>query len=418
MTSSALTEHQLEIERQIVQAFRTLLRTPLLSAENEDFALVRRHKAELTDRFRRWLGYELVVRGDHARLRKQPVAVDATRPMRISKPSVSQDRWRPFTRRHYALFALALAALEREGSQTTIAKLAEDIRSYAREEAIPLDLEDRAHRRILADALAGLEQLGVLKVVDGDRDVWVNRSDRGEITLYDVDHGMLGDLLASRSVISCRTAAQIVVAADDYPPTQDGRNRRARHRVARRLVEEPVVYLDELPTDEHEYYAGSQRPHLEGRLAGYTGWQIERRAEGTALVETEQQTRAVTDLRFPERLAERQAALLLCDDLAAAHHERRTPVTRAALLRRTRQLADQFHQHWGRGADGESVALLLDDALDVLSRMKLVRVDGDLIHPRPAVARFCGVQVIDPLAAAGGPPAAERTLELWDETDE
>lgn len=416
--SSVLTEHQHELERQIVQAFRALLRTPLMSSDTEEFALVRRYHEVLVQRFRHLLGYELVLRGTHARLRKQPVAVDATRPMRVRQPKVHQDRWRAFTRRHYVLFALALAALDRAGPQTTIAMLAEEVVSLAREEGVALDLENRAHRRTLAEAVTALEHLGVLRVVDGATEVWVNASRQGEITLYDVEHGMLADLLVCRTITACDDAAGVVAAADDYPPTVDGANRRARHRVARRLVEGPVVYLSDLSAEEHEYYVGSQRPHIEARLAESTGWQIERRAEGTALVEPAAHPRALTDLRFPDRLAERQAGLLLCEPLTRAHYEGQTPVTRAALLRCTRELVERYHAHWGRHNDGESVALLLDEALSVLSQMRLVRVDGDLIEPLPAVARFSGVEVVDPLApSADGSVDEDQQLLDWEDTD-
>jgi len=405
MTSLLISEHAAEIERQVVQAFRALLRTPLMGAEHEDFALVRRHADTLAKRFREELGYELVIRGTHARLRKQPVSVDATRPLRVTPPGKdkpAQDRWRPFTRRHYTLFALALAALERTGPQTTIALLANDLRSLAREEAVPLDFENRTDRRTLAEAVGGLEALGVLRLVSGDAGQWVRGSGSGEISLYDVERGLLADLLVCRNIAVCRNAADVVAQADDYPPTSDGRNRRARHRVARRLVEEPVLYLDELEQDEHDYYVSSQRPHLEGRLAEFTGWQIERRAEGTALVEGAQQNHALTDLRFPFQLAERQAALLLCDDLTQAHIEGHESISRGQLLRRTRGLLADYHTNWGRDTDGESVALLLTEALDVLSKMKLARIDDDgSVRPLPAIARFCGVQIVDPSTRGG-----------------
>jgi uncharacterized protein (TIGR02678 family) len=229
---------------------------------------------------------------------------------------------------------------------------------------------------------------------------------------------MLADLLVCRTITACHDAADVVAAADDYPPTIDGANRRARHRVARRLVEEPVIYLSDLSSEEHEYYVGSQRPHIEARLAESTAWQIERRAEGTALVEGAANPRALTDLRFPDRLAERQAALLLSEPLTRAHHEGQTPVTRAYLLRCTRELVERYHAHWGRHNDGESVALLLDEALSVLAQMRLVRVDGELIEPLPAVARFCGVEVIDPLAPNGEASVDhDQHLLDWEDTD-
>jgi uncharacterized protein (TIGR02678 family) len=401
--STALTDHELQLEHERVQAFRALLRRPLMSSHRPEFTLVRRHHDELRRRFSELLGYDLVLRCDHARLRKRPFAVDDTRPLRIvpgGRVKVSRDRWQPFTRRHYALFALCLAALERCGPQTTIDLLAGDVRSLAREEAIPLDFDDRDHRRVLAQAVDALVELDVLTLLDGDAEHWVRGDDRGEISLYDVQHGALADLLATSRASDASTAAELVAAADDYAPTEDGQTRRLRHRVARRLVEEPVVYLSELPEDERTYYQSSQRPHLDRRVALYTGLKAERRAEGTAMVDPATQSRQLTDLRFPADVADRQAALLLCDTLAQRYYEGEPPPTRAELRATVRGLLERFAAHWGRDTDGESVALLLEQALSVLTRMKLVSVDDDQVIALPALARFSAARVHDPLKRA------------------
>src|SRR5581483_11218987 len=106
--------------------------------------------------------------------RKLSVDVDATRPARIvpsTKEKVAPDRWHPFTSRHYALFALTLAALEQSPPQTTISLLARSVVELAREEAIPLDFERREHRKTLAEAVELLVYLGVLVLEDGESDV-------------------------------------------------------------------------------------------------------------------------------------------------------------------------------------------------------------------------------------------------------
>jgi uncharacterized protein (TIGR02678 family) len=400
----ALSEHDAEVESQRVAAFRALLRTPLLGAERSEFLLVRRHYRELRRRFLELLGYELVLRADHARLRKQPVKVDASRPARVvpvAKAKVAEDRWAPFTRHHYALFALALAALERTGAQTTISLLANEILSLAREEAVALNLDLREHRRTLADAVELLVHLGVLVLVDGESERWVRADASAEEALYDVQHGQLADLLVSHAVVRCESAADLVGSMDDYPPTDDGRRDRLRHRVARRLIEDPVLYLEDLPDDERAYYASAQRPRIDARAAAYAGLQAERRLEGTALVEPAQQARALTDLRFPFKLADRQAALLLCPCLDDAHSEGQPGLTRAELLAEMRQLVLRYGPNWGRTSDTASVELLLDEAVSVLVRMKLVELDGDLIRPLPALARFASPSVYEPTPDKG-----------------
>jgi uncharacterized protein (TIGR02678 family) len=399
-----ITEHEAQLEAQRVAAFRALLMRPLLRTDRSEFSLVRSHFSELRKRCADLLGYELVLRADHARLRKLSVDVDVTRPASIvpsTKEKVAPDRWHPFTPRHYALFALTLAALERTPPQTTISLLARSVGELAREEAIPLDFERREHRKALAEAVELLVHLGVLVLEDGESDVWVRSDSRGEEALYAVRHGELSDLLVARRLSACSSAADVISTAEDYPPTDEGRRNRLRHRLARRLVEEPVLYLDELPEDERAYYASSQRPHLDARVAEFTGLQAERRLEGTAMVEPAQQSRALTDLRFPFKLTDRQVALLLCVPLTEAHDEGQNGLSRAWLMREVRLLVERYGANWGRSANPDEVSALLDEALRVLVAMKLVAIDDELVRPRPALARFQSPEVRPPHTSKG-----------------
>ncbi len=396
--SQVLSEHELEREQQVVNAFRALLKTPLMCSDHEAFALVRRHHPDLQRRFADLLGYELVLRADHARLRKKPFERDATRPQRVHQATVHNDRSRPFTRRHYALFCLALATLERSAPQTIISWVAENVISLAREAGIPLDFDDRAHRQVLAEAIQPLVEIGALSLVHGSAEAWVRgvgADDSSEVSLYDVNHSVLVDVLIAREISSCWSAEEVVATADEYAPTEDGRNRRLRHRVARRLVEHPVLYIDELAPDELDYYVSSQRPHLDGRVEAWCGLQAERRAEGTAMVDPATSSeRALTDLRFPYNIADRQVALLLCPVFDEAHRQKRPLLGRDALLRAVRDIISRFTA-LERLRDQESVALTLDEALSVLERMRLIRAQGEHWEALPALARFAGADVRD-----------------------
>ena len=74
-----------------------------------------------------------------------------------------------------------------------------------------------------------------------------------------------------------------------------------------------MLLLDELDEGNRTYFLG-QRARIEDAVARATGLDVERRAEGTALVTDD---RALTDLPFPTRATAKQAALLLCDALLA-----------------------------------------------------------------------------------------------------
>jgi hypothetical protein len=60
-----------------------------------------------------------------------------------------------------------------------------------------------------------------------------------------------------------------------------------------------------------------------------------------------------------------------------------------------------YGSHWGRSTDSAEVELLLDEALRVLVAMKLVAIDGELVRPRPALARFQSPEVRHPRSPEG-----------------
>ena len=99
-----------------------------------------------------------------------------------------------------------------------------------------------------------------------------------------------------------------------YPPAPEGENRARAERLARRLTEDPALLLTDLHEDERAYFLG-QRARIENAVADATGYQVERRAEGSALIVGD---RSFTDAPFPTPATVKQVALLLCDVLAAA----------------------------------------------------------------------------------------------------
>ena len=110
---------------------------------------------------------------------------------------------------------------------------------------------------------------------DGSREAFVARDETREEALFDIEHGRLGDLKATPLAL---TGVQRVeeLLADEYPATEEGQRARRRHRIARTLIEEPALYLQELTADEQDTYR-SQRHRLEPELEALTGLQAERR---------------------------------------------------------------------------------------------------------------------------------------------
>src|SRR5262249_45980979 len=133
--------------------------------------------------------------------------------------------------------------------------------------------------------------------------------------LLTVDHGRLGSLATGHRPLTEIERPEDLLHAGEYPPTDEGRRSALRHTLARRLIEDPVVYLDELEEDERAYFHAQQPTNLTMLITDATGLRAEHRAEGTAFVDPE---RRLTDTRFPERGFDRQLPLLLCVPLSAA----------------------------------------------------------------------------------------------------
>jgi uncharacterized protein (TIGR02678 family) len=302
------------------QAARALLMSPLLIAQDdpESFTLVRRHGEWLTDRFRHLLGYRLAIRGDHARLYKRARLPYRDRPARIRPGSVRpgpEDGWQPFSRRHYVLLALGLATLEGHygRSQALIGGLGGEVATLGAELGLRVEFERREERKAFADARELLCRLGVLRQRDGSRDAFVARDEGLDEALFDIEHARLGDLKATPLALTGIERVEELLV-EDYPASDDGERARRRHRIARTLVEEPVLYIDELEPAEQDTYR-SQRHRLEPELEALTGLQAERRADGSALIDA---GRRLSDVRFPTRSGESLLALLACERLTSA----------------------------------------------------------------------------------------------------
>jgi len=366
------------------QAARALLMRPLLSAEDDPdaFTLVRRNAGWLTDRFRHLLGYRLAIRGDHARLYKRPRFAYRDRPARIRPGSIRpgpEDGWAPFTRRHYVLLALALAALEAHHgrSQALIGGLAAEVATLGTELGVRVDFERRDERKAFADVLELLCRLGVLRQRDGSRDAFVARDEALEEALFDIEHARLGDLKTTPMALTgIERVEQLLV--EQYPASEDGERARRRHRIARTLVEEPVLYVDELEPAERDSYR-SQRHRLEPELEALTGLQAERRAEGSALIDP---SRRLTDVRFPSRSTESLVALLACERLrAAAYDSDRNPLPRSEVEALLAELRERLAPDAGAELDRAALALLEAHRLIAHEQPAQVRV-------LPAAARF------------------------------
>ena len=223
---------------------------------------------------------------------------------------------------------------------------------------------------------------GVLSRVAGDEDAYLSA---GTDVLYDVRRPVLGVLLSGTRGPSTVTAPAFEgrlaeLTAEPVAESDDLRNQALRRRLTRRLLEDPVVYYDELGEDERAYLL-SQRHAITRRIDDATGLVPEMRAEGIAMVDPEDE---LTDVRMPEQRTDGHVTLLVAEYLA-----RRDQATLDELHAFVRQAAAEHRGYWRKGVtEPGAEAELLATALEKLSALRLVEVAGSAVRSRPAIARF------------------------------
>jgi uncharacterized protein (TIGR02678 family) len=373
------------------RAARALLRRPLLRASGpgaEDLGLVRRHAADLREWFDANTGWRLIVDSETARLVKIiPADAALTHPAHDSRSGV------PFGRRRYVLACLALSVLERADAQITLGRLAEGVILAAADAdlaraGVTFRLEGREERSDLVAVVRLLLSLGVLTRVAGDEEAFVR--DAGD-ALYDVQRRSLALLLATPrgpSTIAAESFAERVqeLAEEPVPETDELRNRALRHRLTRRLLEDPVLYYDQLAPGEAAYLS-TQRGAIVRRISELTGLVAEVRAEGIAMVDPDDD---LTDLRMPESGTDGHVTLLVATELAErARADPAVVVAEDELRGLVRRLA-RAHRVWWRkdacaaGAESGLVAT----ALERLEALHLIRREAGRVRPLPALARY------------------------------
>jgi uncharacterized protein (TIGR02678 family) len=379
-------------ERQ--KALRALLQHPLLTSDGDHaaaFAMVRRHSEDLRHLLALYANWSLQVTGDFARLRKTPPELtDASRAAVDSRTGLA------FTKARYALLCLALAALERSERQITLGRLATDMVEFfaadaaLSEQGLSFDLKSVEQRRNLVQVIRFLLERRVLRRVQGDENLFMRDADSD--VLYNIQRPVLAVMLAVRrgpSMIEDVSFEQRLAAIveEPMPDTDEGKNRRIRVRMMRRLLDNPVLYYQDL--DEREKaYLDSQRPFLLRQVEELTGMAAEVRREGIAVLDHRGD---MTDLGLPEEGTEGHLTLLIAEHLAEKLRANPDVVVGfSALCEHTAALIAQHRRHWRKdvenpGADRDLTAMTVER----LAALRLVRrVEGGGIKPLPAVARY------------------------------
>jgi uncharacterized protein (TIGR02678 family) len=376
------------------RALRALLARPLRTAGTDDevLRLIRRHAPELREWLAAETGWRLVVDAESARLFKTvATTAEATYPARDGKGKA------PFGRRRYVLLCLALSVLEAADAQVTLGRLAEGVLVAASDPeltatGLTFTLGRRDERSDLVAVVRLLLSVGVLERVAGDEDAYLSQA--GD-ALYDVHRRVLSSILTGARGASTIEATEFEtrlteLTAEPVPDTDDLRNRALRQRLTRRLLDEPVVYYDELADDERAYLVG-QRHAITRRVEEATGLVTEMRAEGIAMVDPDDE---LTDVRMPEQRTDGHVALLVAEYLAERASTGQ-PVPLARLRTYVRQQAVEHASYWRRGVTEPGAdAELLATALEKLRALRLVSDapsgpdEPAAVVARPAIARY------------------------------
>jgi uncharacterized protein (TIGR02678 family) len=373
--------HDVALAAERRTAARLLLAHPLVIStgpHSDTFPLIRRHAEWLAQRFQQVFGYRLLVEASYARLFKAGLGPGSGH--RLERPSTGT----PFSPRTYAYLALALSVLVTAPEQLLLSQLVADLRAAAVDAGIEIaDTGRQAERRTLAAALRQLVDWGVLVETEGH--VGTVAEERAGEALLTVDREVARAVVAG-PLAQSRDGADLVRRAAD--PGFGG----PRTYVRRRLVETPVVHLDDLTDAEREWLRTRQRREAQA-FSELLGLEAEIRAEGIALVDTEDE---LTDLHLPGTGTVAQAALLLVERLVA--HLRPEDPGHPAIGGRLvigvpvpdgllPDLLDELIEEYGRRANWQRGHLedrdgFLAAVLDLLGRMRLmapagpVRADG------------------------------------------
>jgi uncharacterized protein (TIGR02678 family) len=248
-----------------------------------------------------------------------------------------------------------------------------------------------------------LLSLGVLQRVAGDEETFVQGGGDQADALYDVQRRMLAGMLAALRGPSTWTAGEAPVtleerlsalAEEHVADSEEARRTALRHRLARRLLDDPVVYAETLDPDARAYFF-NQRGAMAARLCEAAGLVAEQRSEGLALVD---ESGLLTDVAMPAEGTDAHVTLLVAEHLAAGQRQWRAngAGTAEAPGMREHDIADFLHEAKGRygrywrksarepGAERELAAI----AIERLEKLQLAVRKGGVVRPLPALARY------------------------------
>ncbi|MBK5222214.1 MAG: TIGR02678 family protein [Acidimicrobiia bacterium] len=355
-------------------AARHLLQRPLTCKEHDPdiFRLIRRHGADLDRWFTQRLGYRLHVDADSARLYKAG-ALPGHRPLRTASG-------RAFHHMEYVLLALVLASTAAGPAVISLRDLVEQVRLAAVEADIELS-DTSSERRALVAVLQWMIAAGLAEELHARVELYSTDDTADAVIRVRPDRIALLPLPA---LLGATSATELLSRAD--------RRDASRQWMRSRLVEEPVLYRDDL-TDAEWTELRRRTSQEEAYLDEMFGLLLEVRSEGIAAIDP---TGSLASRRFPTGGTVGHAALLLLDRLGHGSDDggdgdtdRRFAMDDVAAV--VAELAGAHARRWANDLV-ETPDRLTRQVLDLLVELRLVAISADdggsWVTILPAAARF------------------------------
>jgi uncharacterized protein (TIGR02678 family) len=365
-------------ERQ--RAFTGLLAHPVLDRKRHPdmFGLVRnpRHRSVLIEWFATRLGYRLVITDSGARLFRLPLGSEVVAPRRFAATP----------RRVLVLAILAAACAEDTEDVTTTQDISDRVRALTAHDDVdlaPYDPDRFVERQLFVKAVALLVNAGALRPMtpggaEEERDGWAHRRDAVG-SAYEVERELL-----LRMVDPTALAAALDERGDDPGVPRESA---ARFGLMRRLIELPVCLFDDL-TESERAYLTSQRHRLLAWCTEMTGWVVEQRVEGLALIAADE---ADTDLPFPRLRAVDFATLMLLDELRSRCDEH-GELDDEQLELAAAEVRARYPKAMTKELDTDLA--MRERAVELLAALDLLRPTRDGWWLSPAAARFRNPKVV------------------------
>jgi len=355
---------QAPIEQRI--AARHLLVHPLTCREHHPdvFRLIRRHEVGLDRWFTQRLGYRLHLSADTARLFKSGV-VPEHRPLRTRS-------CRALHHLEYVLLTLVVASTVAGPTVISLRDLIDLVRSAAAEVDIVL-AGDSTERRALVAALHWMIDIGLATELHAHVEAYAS----------DVTADAVLKMRPDRIALLALPALASSGSGDLLRHAE--RRDNTRQWLRARLVEDPVVYREDL-TDGEWAELRRRLGEEERFLEEMFGLELEVRAEGVAAIDPRGE---LADQPFPAGGTEGHAALLLIGVLRGAGTDW---WSEADVLRAVASLAGEHARYWAKDLVA-SPERLTRRVVDLLVGVRLAerRHDPAGVRLLPAAGRFAPV---------------------------